>query len=113
MSFWDLYQQMQISSMESNAKSERRRQRRKGLKTERRLEDLETEIEQLKLLCTALVRVATDAGQLDSDRLQKLLYQIDAEDGVVDGRITEPESRREATHGAPTRNAPTRKRRHT
>ena len=108
MSLWDVVQQMQISSIESNAKTERRRMRRRAMKSDRRLEDLEDEVARLQLLCHALVRVACDAGQLTPERLQAVLHESDAEDGVIDGRVTPAEDRAEPKPIF----SPTRRKRH-
>lgn len=108
MSLWDLVQHMQISSIESNAKTERRRTRRRAMQSDRRIEELEDEVAKLQLLCHALVRVACDAGHLTPERLQAVIHEIDAEDGVVDGRVTPPEARDEPKPTAP----PKRRKRH-
>ena len=109
MSFWDLYQHMQISDLESKAKAERRRARRKSMQSNQRIDDLEEEVAKLQLLCRALVRSAMEAGHLTTSRLGFLIKEIDAEDGVVDGKVTRTEASPEKDRGP----APTRRKRHT
>ncbi len=62
--------------------------------TEERLSELEQQVGELTLLCKALVATLHQRGGIDPAELEAAARAIDAEDGVVDGRVTPEVDRR-------------------
>ncbi|QEF98760.1 hypothetical protein Mal15_28150 [Stieleria maiorica] len=57
---------------------------------EKRIEKLEDQVGELALLCRSLLTILRENGGVDPQRLQEIMTEMDAEDGVVDGKITDP-----------------------
>ena len=66
------------------------------------------EVGELALLCRALVHVLGERGGLDPEALRAALERMDAEDGVIDGRVT-PEDDRPKPQKPPATAHPTPK----
>ena len=101
----DLAQRHDIEALGSKARRNQRKNRRHRSETRDRIEDLEDQVGELSLVCEALLRVLKDSGRLDPTQLQAALEQIDAEDGVIDGKVTREEDRPQVPKpiDAPTR----------
>lgn len=53
-----------------------------------RIVELDYEKSKLELKVAALIRLLTEAGTIDADKLAAMMTVIDAEDGQLDGRVT-------------------------
>ena len=58
------------------------------LSTEKRVQELESEVAQLTLVVEALIEKLVDSGTTKRDELVRKIAEIDLRDGVADGRIT-------------------------
>ena len=101
----ELFQRMDIERLEQRSDLLRRQARRAHRQQEDRLDDLEQDFGELALLCRALVAVLKEKGGVDDEALHAALQRIDAEDGVIDGRVTH-ESERPRTPVVPPTAAP-------
>lgn len=99
MDFWDLFFDSdfkQRADIEALKRSEhaRRVSRRHKLRQvedmEQRIEQLEDQVGELALLCRTLLTVMREDGSIAPERFQEVMIRIDAEDGVVDGKVTPP-----------------------
>ncbi len=97
MDFWDhlfdneYKQRADIESLKQIARlrqSAAARQRQLATDLAKRIEVLEDQVGELALLCRSLLTVLREDGTVLPERLQAVMRQIDAEDGVVDGKIT-------------------------
>lgn len=59
------------------------------LKQEERIEQLEEQVGELALLCRSLLTLLRENGTVDPEQFQEVLHRLDAEDGMVDGKISE------------------------
>lgn len=84
-------QRSDIETLKSVSMRQSSKLRQQGRKAEQRLKDLEQEVGELSLICRGLLTLLEQQGTVDPQALQEVLHSIDAEDGVIDGRIT-PES---------------------
>jgi hypothetical protein len=84
--------------------------RRKAKKLEERIEYLEQELGEVALLCRALLTLLRQSGAVDPAAFEEVVRQIDAEDGVIDGRVTPEHDRPKPKAERPK--APRRRRRH-
>ena len=97
MDFWshmfdnDYRQRADIESLKRLAKN-RRAMRAGGIQkiasNDQRIEQLEEQVGELALLCRALLTVLRETSAVDPEHLHRVMERIDAEDGVVDGKIT-------------------------
>ena len=69
-------------------KRRRRSDRQQTLDQQKRIEHLEDQVGELALLCRSLLTVLREDGTVQPERFQEVMKQIDAEDGVDDGKIT-------------------------
>ena len=97
MDFWDhlfdneYKQRADIESLKRSSlarKQGRMRDRQQVQDLQKRIEDLEDQVGELALLCRSLLTVLREDGTVPPERFQEVLQRIDAEDGVVDGKIT-------------------------
>ena len=58
---------------------------------EARIEQLENHVAELALICRSLVTALRENGTVNPETMMETMIRIDAEDGVVDGKITPPE----------------------
>lgn len=72
----------------------------KGKALSDRIEDLENQVGELALLCRGLVVALAEAKALNETRLREVMARIDAEDGVVDGRVTSKRGQAKAAKAA-------------
>jgi hypothetical protein len=106
----ELFQRMDIEDLRRQAEHSRWAARRASRRTNDRLEDVEKDLAEVVLLCRALVSMLRERGVFDENALQAALRAVDAEDGVIDGRVT-PESERPKPPGPPIQApVPTRRR---
>jgi len=70
---------------------------------EARVDGLVTELEESQIVTRALVELILQSSEYSSDDLKNLIEDIDAQDGVVDGRIT-PEAEKPKPKFVPRRN---------
>jgi hypothetical protein len=75
-----------------------------------RVEDLERELGQLTLVCRALIGMLKEQGHFDAAVFNAALDKIDAEDGVLDGRVTPEDERPRRPAPVPPVIAPTPRR---
>jgi hypothetical protein len=75
-----------------------------------RVDDLEREVGQLTLVCRALIGMMKEQGAFDAAVFNAALDKIDAEDGVVDGRVTPEDERPRKPASVPPVMAPTPRR---
>ncbi|MEZ6189456.1 MAG: hypothetical protein R3F62_31205 [Planctomycetota bacterium] len=90
----DYRQRIDIDDLGSRLSSERKRsvrQRRKVAGLEQRVEELEGQVGELALICRGLLSYLRQAELIVPEELEQIFEAIDAEDGVLDGRVT-PES---------------------
>lgn len=86
---------LQRADIESLRTANRRRVRTAG-RAERRLDELEEEVEELTLLCRTLLTVLRESGTVDPSAIAETMKRIDLEDGVADGKVSDrpkPEAR--------------------
>ncbi len=63
--------------------------------TQRRIEELENELGQMTILVESLLECIEEQGLLSRKQLAQKIGEIDARDGVIDGRITKvPEQKK-------------------
>ena len=56
-----------------------------------RIDQLEQHVGELALLCRSLLTLLRENGIVEPEQFERVMNRIDAEDGVIDGKIT-PES---------------------
>ncbi|MDF1660874.1 MAG: hypothetical protein P1V97_03835, partial [Planctomycetota bacterium] len=86
-------QRYDIENLRQASNNARRRQSRTQRETKDRVSELEQEVGELALVCRTLLTVLRESGSIDEKRFQQVFKDIDAEDGVIDGRVT-PETER-------------------
>lgn len=86
----------QIAMMRSQQYTEQLRQKqavRLNTKAEDRVKELEIELAQSALVIESLISLLEEKNLVTREELKQRTSQIDAADGVVDGRITPPEEK--------------------
>jgi len=78
----------------------RSRERASSAQVERRLAELEDDLERLSLLSCALLQIGLEKGAFSRDELQARLDQLDASDGRTDGKLAPDWLRAEEGGGA-------------
>jgi hypothetical protein len=68
-------------------KEMRRQARAAGADVARRLEELEAENDELKLLMATLIRYLVGKGHVDVSEFRELVDAVDAQDGSADGKF--------------------------
>ena len=86
-----------------------RRAARKSKALEGRVEELEGELGELTLLCRALLTLLRQEGVIDPAALEAVMTGIDAEDGVLDGKVTPERERPQAPKARKAPKAPRRR----
>ncbi len=84
-------QRSDIESLKSVSMRQSSKLRRQSRKSEERLRDLELEVGELSMICRGLLTLLERQGTVEPAALKAVMHEIDAEDGVIDGRVT-PES---------------------
>ena len=113
MSIWNYVfdneyrQRSDIENLKRRSQATGRSQSRKAKELDRRVEELEEELGEITLVCRSLLTVLRQSGAVDPAALEAVMADIDAEDGVIDGRVT-PEDKRPKPRKAPK--APARRR---
>lgn len=97
MDFWDRLfdneykRRADIDSLRKTARRQgiaRYRDREQMDAQEQRIERLEEHVGELALLCRTLLTVLRENESIKPEHFEKVMNEIDAEDGVVDGMIT-------------------------
>ncbi len=86
----------QIAMMRSQQYTEQLRQKqavRLNTKAEDRVKELEIELAQSVLVIESMISLLEEKNLLTREELKQRTSQIDAADGVIDGRITSPEEK--------------------
>ena len=86
----------QIAMMRSQQYTEQLRRKqavRLNTKAEDRVNELEIELAQSALVIESLISLLEEKNLVSREELKQRTSQIDAADGVVDGRITPPEEK--------------------
>ncbi len=84
-------QRLDINTMKTRASRVGRSMRRRTGELSQRIEELEGEVAELTLTCRTLLTVLHDSGVVDPKIFGEAFSSLDAEDGVVDGKVTKPE----------------------
>lgn len=74
--------------LHSQARINSSRGQQAQMSLENRIESLQSEVGQLAIVIEALLESLADRGILTREELARKMSEIDARDGVVDGRIT-------------------------
>ncbi|MCA9136382.1 MAG: hypothetical protein KDB00_06480 [Planctomycetales bacterium] len=99
MGFWDhifdndYLQRADIESLKRQSRARqasRRSELRKIESQDQRIEQLEDQVGELTLLCRSLLTVLRQSGAVTPEKLQEVMDEIDAQDGVMDGKVTGP-----------------------
>jgi len=67
--------------------------------TEKRVTELENEVAQLTIVLEALLEVLGNDPNISKDAIARKIAEIDARDGVLDGKITKKEEPKEDDDG--------------
>lgn len=84
--FWDLYQQMQISDVQSATQQARD----DAAMVRHDIGDLRRSIDTLTLTCAALWELLREKHGVSDDELVAKMQEIDLRDGKLDGKMTSP-----------------------
>ncbi len=84
-------QRADIESMKSRASVVGRSMRRRTGELSKRIEELEDDVAELTLTCRTLLTILRESGVVDPIVFAEKFADIDAEDGVIDGKVTKPE----------------------
>jgi hypothetical protein len=93
MNYWVWQQNREISSLKSQAQAARIRLDLGSRDTKERIEALEQQVGELALMTKALLEVLHQNGGVGKEEILAAMARIDAEDGVIDGKVT-PERER-------------------
>lgn len=97
MDFWDYLfdneyrQRADIQSLKEHSHARKLAELRGQRQIEdqqQRIETLENQVGELALLCRSLMTLLRENGTVQPERLQEVMIRIDAEDGLIDGKIT-------------------------
>lgn len=97
MDFWDTFfdsDHRQRRDIESLRKSEaaRKRAENRNLRSlddqQARIEALEQQFGELRLVCQTLLTTLKESGTVKPEQISEVMHRIDAADGVVDGQST-------------------------
>lgn len=72
----------------------------------KRIDELESEVGQLTIIIEALLETMADRSIMTREELARKIGEIDARDGVIDGRITKQKPTSEAPKSTPKFNFP-------
>jgi chromosome segregation ATPase len=94
----DIGNRLDIADTESDIDQLRQSQSRSTRELEKKnrtIETLQEELEQQKLALTALTRFLIDRQLIELEELDEYISEIDAEDGVIDGKLAlDPKTKR-------------------
>lgn len=113
MSIWNYVfdneyrQRSDIEDLKRRSQVTGRSQTRKAKELDRRVDELEEEVGEITLVCRSLLTLLRQSGVVDPTAFEAVMADIDAEDGVIDGRVT-PEDKRPKSRKPPK--APARRR---
>ena len=82
-----------LRSQQYTEQLQRKQAVRLNTKAEDRVKELEIELAQSALVIESLISLLEEKNLVTREELKQRTSQIDAADGVVDGRITPPEER--------------------
>ncbi len=100
----EVMQRADIEGLRSSVRVSSRHARRRSAELRDRVEELETELGEIRLFSRALLSLLQETGALDPTRLRAKLLELDAADGTIDGRYEpEPEPEPETKPAAPIR----------
>ncbi|MFT4546444.1 MAG: hypothetical protein ACI8XO_000930 [Verrucomicrobiales bacterium] len=91
----DIGNRLDIADTEDSIRALRAKQRRESVKIQRKnieIGELKDEVAELKLATQALTRFLISKGDIDREAFEAFIEAVDAEDGVIDGKITEAPS---------------------
>jgi hypothetical protein len=91
----DMLQRMDLERLAERASFAEARIRRVARAHGERVEELEREVGEMALVLRALIGMLKEKGGFDAAAFNAAFEKIDAEDGVIDGRVT-PEDQRPA-----------------
>ena len=66
----------------------RRSNSQRAEKLTNRVDELENQVAELTLLCRSLLTVLRESETVQPEHFERVLKQLDAEDGVVDNKVT-------------------------
>jgi len=89
----DWMQRGDIEALRNRSRTADRTARRRNRQTDDRIDDLENEVAELALLSRVLLTMLHESNVIDPNQFGEVMRRIDAEDGVIDGKIT-PEADR-------------------
>jgi hypothetical protein len=110
--FWNYQwwqQRSEINELKDQAQAARTRLDLNSRDHRTRVEALEQQLGELALLTRALLEVLHENGSVKNEQILAAMAKIDAEDGVVDGRVT-PEKDRPKTPAKGEKLPPRKKR---
>jgi hypothetical protein len=93
MNFTLWQQTREIASLKEHAQAARLRLDLDARDSRDRLEALEREVGELALLTRALLEVLHENGGVGKEEILAAMARIDAQDGVIDGRVTPQHAR--------------------
>ena len=82
----DEHSQYRDFMRELSRRTRRARLKKKKKKAASRIDELEREVDELKLYVAALVRYSMSKGQLDAEEFKEFVAVIDESDGELDGK---------------------------
>ena len=92
--FHDFFTAQELNSIDSRMKRQREIERHRSRsdaqnreRLEQQIDSLEDEIGRLSLLTHALTEACLNSGTITREQLQELIKNIDASDGVIDGKL--------------------------
>ena len=83
----DFFTASELNRIDASMRKQRMSESRVRAGQNDRLEELEDELARMALLTRALSEACLAAGVFTREQLGEILHRIDAEDGVVDGRL--------------------------
>lgn len=84
---WDIFQQAQITGLESRTSRAEAAASRAATDATRRVEELEDRIERMALVNTALFEIMCAKLGVTSEEIRAKVQEVDLRDGVADGKL--------------------------
>lgn len=84
---WDLFQQSQISGLESRASRAEAVAARAASESSRRVDDLEDRLDRMALVNTALFEIMCAKLGVTSEEIKSKIQEVDLRDGQADGKL--------------------------
>jgi hypothetical protein len=85
---WDVFQQGQINKTSRTADSAKRDVKHTSERLNTETLRLESKIDNLAIICQALVEILRDQGGVSEEVIQSKIDEIDARDGRIDGKMS-------------------------